>query len=227
MYAEGAKRGAPRVRQIADRYHLLVNLRDTLKDALAGHQDILPVVQGHGKQSDSFSHEPAQLSPAAPTKPVCEVAVSAPTDTSKLTAAQPRRQISRANRCARYQQILALSRETQPACSSHAAGPRRLENADHASQKEEPAEDEGGIDIWGGEAQSQAADGLANGQVGRDPGAKERVAWAQEAENDPGQGEQDRAGNGDERKPPGGLRGWFGEAFTDERGRSCIIVGMT
>jgi transposase len=35
MYAEGAKRGAPRAKQIADRYHLLVNLRDTLKDALA------------------------------------------------------------------------------------------------------------------------------------------------------------------------------------------------
>jgi transposase len=53
MYAEGAKRGASRAKQIADRYHLLVNLRDTLKDALAGHQDTLPVVEEHGTQAGS------------------------------------------------------------------------------------------------------------------------------------------------------------------------------
>jgi transposase len=117
MYAEGAKRGAPRAKQIADRYHLLVNLRDTLKDALARYQDSLPVVEEHGKQADASPEEPVQPSPAAPVpvqarprQAVGEAgAVSA--EMPPLTAAQRRRQVSRANRYARYQQILALAQE--------------------------------------------------------------------------------------------------------------------
>ena len=37
-YAEAATRGAPRARQVADRYHILVNLRDALKGTLARNQ---------------------------------------------------------------------------------------------------------------------------------------------------------------------------------------------
>jgi transposase len=117
MYAEGAKRGAPRAKQIADRYHLLVNLRDTLKDALARHQDILPVVEEQRKQAGSSLEELAQPSPAAPIpvqappKPEVGEAESTSAETPQLTAAQLRRQVSRANRYARYQQILALSRQ--------------------------------------------------------------------------------------------------------------------
>src|SRR5260221_11874707 len=66
MYAEGAKRGAPRAKQIADRYHLLVNLRDTLKDALARHQDSLPMEEDHRKQPGSSSQDSAHPSPAPP-----------------------------------------------------------------------------------------------------------------------------------------------------------------
>ena len=66
MYAEGAKRGAPRAKQIADRYHLLVNLRDTLRDALARHQDGLPVVEERGTPVGSSSPEPVQLTPVTP-----------------------------------------------------------------------------------------------------------------------------------------------------------------
>jgi hypothetical protein len=108
MYAEGAKRGAPRAKQIADRYHLLVNLRDTLKDALARYQDSLPVVEEHGKQAGSSSEEPAQQEAGE--------AGSISAETPQLTAAQLRRQVSRANRYARYQQILALSQEGLRGC---------------------------------------------------------------------------------------------------------------
>jgi transposase len=117
MYAEGAKRGAPRAKQIADRYHLLVNLRDTLKDALARYQDSLPVVEERGKQAGSSSEEPAHPSPVtpvpvqAPPKPEAGEAGSLSAETPQLTAAQRRQQVSRANRYARSQQILALSRE--------------------------------------------------------------------------------------------------------------------
>lgn len=117
MYAEGAKRGAPRAKQIADRYHLLVNLRDTLKDALARHQDSLPVMEEHGKQAGSSCEEPAQPSPATPIpvqvppQQAAGEAGSIEAVTPQLTAVQLRRQVSRANRYTRYQQILALSRE--------------------------------------------------------------------------------------------------------------------
>ena len=117
MYAQGAKRGAQRAKQIADRYHLLVNLRDTLRDALARHQDSLPVVEEHGKQAGSSSEEPAQPSAATPVpvqaspQQAAGEAGSIEAVTPQLTAAQRRRQVSRANRYARYQQILALSRE--------------------------------------------------------------------------------------------------------------------
>jgi transposase len=117
MCAEGAKRGAPRAKQIADRYHLLVNLRDTLKDALARYQDSLPVVEEPGKQASTSSEEPAQTSPAASVAvqapPKSEAGEAGPRSAQapQLTAAQLRRQVSRANRYARYQQILALARE--------------------------------------------------------------------------------------------------------------------
>jgi transposase len=95
----------------------LVNLRDTLKDALARYQDILPVVKEPGKQAGLSLQEPAQPALAAPIpvqapprQAVGEAgAISA--EIPKLSAAQRRQQVSRANRYARYQQILALSRE--------------------------------------------------------------------------------------------------------------------
>jgi transposase len=101
----------------ASRYHLLVNLRDTLKDALARHQDSLPVVEEHGKQASLSPQEPAQATLAAPfpiqalPQQAVEEAGAISAETPQLTAAQRRRQVSRANRYARYQQILALSRE--------------------------------------------------------------------------------------------------------------------
>jgi hypothetical protein len=97
MYAEGAKRGAPCARQIADRYHLLVNLRDTLKDALARHQDVLPVVDKHGKEAGSSSPTPGEATPQQESRGAEHEAEPLSADTPQLSAAQRRRQISRAN----------------------------------------------------------------------------------------------------------------------------------
>ena len=84
---------------------------------LSRSQDSLPVVEEHGKQADSSPEEPVQPSPAAPLpvqalpRPAVGEAGTVSAETPQLTAAQRRRQVSRANRYARYQQILALARE--------------------------------------------------------------------------------------------------------------------
>ena len=114
-YAEGAKRGAPRARQIADRYHLLVNLRDTLKATLARHQSSLPFLEGDERQADASSHLSSEFPEASPVPDETPKADGEPCPASRTanprpqTAAERRRQISRANRFARYEHIVALS----------------------------------------------------------------------------------------------------------------------
>jgi len=129
-YAEAATRGAPRVRQVADRYHLLVNLRDALKGTLARTSGSLPEVAGE-RGEPRASSQPATASlqtSRAPedTAPEDERA-GAPQDQRKasgarpLTVAEQRRQLSRANRLARYEQIIALHRQglSQRAIARH------------------------------------------------------------------------------------------------------------
>ncbi len=116
-YAEGAKRGAPRARQIADRYHLLVNLRDTLKAALARHQSSLPVLQGDRGPEEvpprpmSEVPETASVPHGTPKADEEPCPASRAANPRPQTAAERRRQISRANRFARYGHIVALSRQ--------------------------------------------------------------------------------------------------------------------
>src|SRR6266568_1353016 len=61
--------------------------------------------------------------------------------------------------------------------------PDALEDADDADQGQEPGEDEGRVHEWGGRAQAQAADGLADGGVGCDPDAPGCVARAELTED--------------------------------------------
>ena len=61
VYAEGAKRGAPRAKQIADRYHLLVNLRDTLKTTLARYQNVLPTLEEDARKTGTASQYTPEL----------------------------------------------------------------------------------------------------------------------------------------------------------------------
>ncbi len=113
-YAEGAKRGAPRAKQIADRYHLLVNLRETLKTTLARHQSSLPILERDERQAGASSH-PTSAFPEASSVPgetlKADGELGPASETANpppLTAAERRRQISRANRYARYEHIVAL-----------------------------------------------------------------------------------------------------------------------
>ena len=119
-YAEAATRGAPHARQIADRYHILVNLRDALKNTLTRTSGSLPEMAAE-RGEPRASSQPAIASLEASrvpdeTAPGNERA-GVPQDQREasgarpLTVAEQRRQISRANRLARYEQILALHRQ--------------------------------------------------------------------------------------------------------------------
>jgi transposase len=74
-YAEAATRGAPRARQVADRYHVLVNLRDTLKDAAFGPPGGVAIVGGSAGSTASFL--PAPESGAGSLKRVCRTTPAA------------------------------------------------------------------------------------------------------------------------------------------------------
>ena len=119
-YAEAATRGAPRAKQVADRYHILVNLRDAIKGTLARKSGSLPeMIAERGEPHSSFQSAMGSLEASrAPdgTAPEDERA-GAPQDQREasgarpLTVAEQRRQISRANRLVRYEQIIALHRQ--------------------------------------------------------------------------------------------------------------------
>jgi transposase len=117
-YAEAAKRGAPRAKQVADRYHILVNLRDALKGTLARKPESLPEVEAESGEPRSSS-QPSPNSPTPSHWPDArrqqEEPAGAPQDhrasapaARTPTGAEQRRQISRANRLVRYEQIVAL-----------------------------------------------------------------------------------------------------------------------
>src|SRR2546421_1512274 len=44
-YAAAAKKGAPQAQQIADKFHLLKNLRDDIRELMARKQKVLPEVE--------------------------------------------------------------------------------------------------------------------------------------------------------------------------------------
>ncbi len=116
-YAEAATRGAPRARQVDDRYHVLVNLRDPLKDALARHQGALPVLEGALTSSQrstellEVSTAPVEASQQHERAEGLQDHGARTAEPHTLTAAERRRQISRTNRFARYEQIVTLHRE--------------------------------------------------------------------------------------------------------------------
>ena len=121
-YAAAARKGAPQAQQIADKFHILKNLRDGLKDLMARKQNVLPEVEeissdgiplrarGKGRESvlaevsepeepekrwRSMSKEPHQASAGAPSP----------------SSAQSRNQISRTNRATRYEAVRTLHQQ--------------------------------------------------------------------------------------------------------------------
>jgi transposase len=104
LYAEGATLGAPQSQQVADRFHLLVNLSTTMERVLEerSRQLILPTIEQ--PPAEPVRAEVADISKEAP-----------PPAPPRLTQSQLRRQ----RRLERYQQVVALfnSGQTQAAIS--------------------------------------------------------------------------------------------------------------
>ena len=51
LYAEAAREGAPQARQVADRFHLLQNFRETIERQLGGYE--APVPESHVNPDDN------------------------------------------------------------------------------------------------------------------------------------------------------------------------------
>jgi transposase len=103
-YADGARQGAPAATQVADRFHRLQNLRETLDQVFLTHEQALEAVNTLMRQ------QPVRLPDGA-------VAVPVPPPVEMLTPAQQRAGQRQARRQALHQQVWALHRQgwTAPA----------------------------------------------------------------------------------------------------------------
>lgn len=100
-YADGARQGAPDAVQVADRFHLLANVGDTLERVLASHRSAL--------QTSAAAVDRWQSEGSAPIDELSDS--STVPEPPRLTRAQRDQQIRRERRLARYQAVLALHRD--------------------------------------------------------------------------------------------------------------------
>jgi len=107
-YAEGARQGAPAVTQVADRFHLLQNLREALDQVFLTHEHALEAVNTLMRQ------QPVLLPEGA-------IAVPVPPPVETPTPAQQRAGQRQARRQALHTQVWALHHQgwTAPAIAQH------------------------------------------------------------------------------------------------------------
>ena len=121
-YAAAAKKGAPQAQQIADKFHLVKNLRDGLKELMARKQKVLPEVEeasSDGIPLRAQGKRPASALEASPkpdepekqwrsmSKEPRHIAASS----EHSSVAPSGSQVSRANRAARYEAVRALHQQ--------------------------------------------------------------------------------------------------------------------
>src|SRR6266853_2660784 len=106
-YAEGARQGAPQAIQVADRFHVFQNLRETLDQVFLTHGEVLEAVNA------TLRPQPVPLSEEALAVPVPPHDVPRPI--------QQRAALRQARRQALHTQVWALHRQgwTAPAIAQH------------------------------------------------------------------------------------------------------------
>ena len=121
-YAAAAKKGAPQAQQIADKFHLVKNLRDGLKELMVRKQKVLPEVEvvspdgiplrAQGKRRESaLSEAPKPDEPEKQWRSMSQVPRHIPSSSEHSAMAESRSQVSRANRAARYEAVRALHQQ--------------------------------------------------------------------------------------------------------------------
>lgn len=123
-YAEAVRSAAPQALEVADRFHLLKNLREHLRDFLLRQQASLPEVEeaAHDAIPHKARGRPRSASP--PSSPSDQekqtfrkmsanlrVYEDRATTQTQLTLAQERKQASRARRLARYEAVRELHQQ--------------------------------------------------------------------------------------------------------------------
>ncbi len=118
-YAAAARKGAPQAQQVADKFHLLKNLRERIKDLMDRRHSCLPEVEETRADAVPAEAQGINTSPAdGVTEPRAEPAVEKRYRTIPATAYQRpptvsytelQKQARRAKRYARYEDVRTLS----------------------------------------------------------------------------------------------------------------------
>lgn len=121
-YAAAAKKGAPQAQQIADKFHILKNLRDGLKELMARKQKVLPEVEevssegiplrARGKQQEgTLSEAPKSEESEKRWRSMSKEPRRSSAGERNSSPAQSRSQIARSNRIDRYEAVRTLHQQ--------------------------------------------------------------------------------------------------------------------
>lgn len=107
-YAEGAKKGAPDAIQVADRYHLVANLRDALQRLFDRERQCLPPLH---KSESAAMLEPRDGMSSLEQEVLRKEAHREAGERVSLTHAEALRQVRRGKRYERYQAVVELHQQ--------------------------------------------------------------------------------------------------------------------
>ena len=121
-YAAAARKGAPQAQQIADKFHLLLNLREKLKELMARKQKLLPHIETITSRAiaDKGRGVSSACAPASASGAVDEAKSfrhmspyprATPSGSVPIPPEETPSQISRSNRYARYEAVRALHQQ--------------------------------------------------------------------------------------------------------------------